>query len=210
MMWRSKPRSSPANPWEPVELVILKQKLAKLTSSICKCLSVYTTPMALPDVNDSPNDKEVQVEKQEIKSFDRFTQASQASIRKDCEELINSLTKDLLCPSCFVTMRILRGRSLQILKDEVSETTHDMFSCDKATEKGVTSLSKTTSFTIKQNEMITNLPSLSDSDSSSKNEVRRSQPHVKFKNLTHSMETPPCFCLKKFMSAIRPPILDFA
>lgn len=154
-------------------------------------------------------------------SLDVFTQVNPETMITDHNMFLNTLTKDILCPTCFVTMNLLRGGVLRILKDEQSETKPEMFSCDKSTGQCVKAMEKSTSITVKPVPKFSNL-TLCDfiSECSSDlsvplpvHEQRRSPHQVKFvdievKEKPHVPLSGGCMCMENFIDSIRPPLVD--
>lgn len=220
MMWTAITEEE-NNVWEPFELVVLKQKLAKLSCNICKCISdrLYNAA-STSKVHINPNDKNVQVGRTG-RLLDQFTQINRDVLRRHREDITNSLTTDVLCPSCYVTMNLLRGRAMKILKDEESETNAEMFSSDKSTEKHIDGVDETTSYS---NYPMPSLSSVEHGEVVSDNDkcteqgmVKRTSTLVKFGDVTMNSdqqtdsidELPlPCLCLQRFVDSIRPPFTN--
>lgn len=204
--------------WEPAELRNLKQKLAHLS---CKCITCEKSKTPSTVLMLAQNDKQVQVQERKNNLFEQFTQVNPDIMTTDHNKFMNTLTKDILCPTCFVTMNLLRGGVLRVLKDEESETNPDMFCCDKSTGKCVKAIDKSTSITNKPVPKFSNL-TLCDfiSECSSDlsvplpvHEQKRSPHQVKFVNVdVEEIKQVPingaCVCLENFIDSIRPPLID--
>lgn len=212
--------------WEPLELRSLKRQLANLN---CKCRSCEKTKKFFVDRPlEEQNDREIQAVPS--KNFlDSFVQATVSpNFPRDIGKLYfpEEIRDDISCPSCYVTLNLLRAGFAKVLKDEEIETKHDMFSCDKSTEKIVNSLEKTTSLTIRPALKHSNL-SISDhiTDRTSQSILsprKSSHREVTFllENETGSMdEREPqqfsfdtlvgnCICVDDYIDCIRPPWID--
>lgn len=143
--------------WEPLELRMLKRKLANLDSN-CKCSTAtyeYNPPPSY--TKESTSNTLYQLD-QSIQTMDYKdttpNDPKKVTICDNCTadrfHSFNIFTKNDICPACcFTHNMLLRVVPTRILKDEEIETKHEMFSCDKSTSKTVQSLEAATSLTFK-------------------------------------------------------------
>lgn len=212
------------NCYEPIELRRLKAKLASIT---CDCVSCdRKNCLVLPNVQ---LHRQVQVgePRWKLKSLDRFTQANSETINNDQTALINTLYKDILCPSCFITMNLLRGGALKVVRDQSSTTNHDMFSSDKCIGKSTRAVERCTETNASNthpkwrssNNVSVYDDNLSESTFSESSICRPEKtPHslcqVKFvdddNEALSGNNTRECVCLDDFINSIRAPISAFS
>ncbi|CAH0586951.1 unnamed protein product [Chrysodeixis includens] len=200
---------------EPLELRMLKRQLACVT---CRCdtCSYNFKPLyeKVAQLNNK-RDREVQAE-------------GGHSVAPKQRSLNKTFNHDGFCPTCCMTLQILRGGMVKVYKDVESETTKSMFCCDKATGKRTKYLEKTTSVTKKPCERISNLTlcdfisensSIAVSSSATNTppfSVRKRihKEKVKFQDTTpHLNKTTNqqftefnCTCIESFIDSIRPPM----
>lgn len=202
--------------WEPAELRKLKHKLAHLS---CKCTTCEKSKAPSTVLILSQNDKQVQVKETRTRLLDQFTQVNRETMVTDHNSFLNTISKDVLCPTCFVTMNLLRGVVLKVLKDEESETKPEMFCCDKSTGKCDRRLERSTSITNKPLLKFSNLTLCdfisecsSDLSVSVRDHEQKRSPHqVKFVDIDaqEKAQVPlsgGCMCMENFIDSIRPPL----
>lgn len=200
---------------EPLELRMLKRQLATVT---CKCdTCCYNFKPLYEKVAhlNTKRDREVQAERCHVVA------PRQRSIEKNFKD-------DGICPTCCMTMHLLRGGMIKVFKDVESETNKLMFCSDKATGKRVRCAEKTTSVTMKPSEQFSNL-TLCDyiSENSSTGAVTTSATNTppivrkrSHKEKVKFLDTPSqiykaankpfsefsCTCIESFIDSIRPPM----
>lgn len=155
MMWKTEsPRCLDA--WEPIELRMLKWKLATLDGN-CRCSSAtceYNPSTSL--TKESISNTMYQLD-QYIQTVD--FEENTPNVPKKVTTCDNSTTdrfsyfnifnKNDICPVCYLTQNMLRVVPIRTLKDEQNEIKPEIFSCDKSTSKTVESLEAATSQTFK-------------------------------------------------------------
>ncbi|KAJ0183298.1 hypothetical protein K1T71_001274 [Dendrolimus kikuchii] len=208
MIWKTL-HANTSDDWEPPELRRLKYQLANLT---CKCNTcTWNSPS-----KENHCEKEVQAERK-VNSIDRFIQAARIPIYP---ENLQYPAKEF-CPSCFITLNLLRGGLTKFMKDEESETKREMFTRDKGTRKIVKYAEKTTSFTGRPTPVYSNV-TFCDFISECSSEIsevgkykNNGQERVRFLSPIENEANQPlmsiygeCFCLDKFIDSIRPPLID--
>lgn len=213
MMWKTDLPNSQFSS-DPIELRILKQQLANVS---CKCSSCNNTCESLFEKTPRlRNKKDIEVQAERY-----FTVDPKSNF------IDNNKIKDALCPTCCMTLNILRGGVVKVLKDEESETLASMFSADKATGKRFKSVEKTTSFAkpLANYSNLTLCDFISDTSTdfikpissiaSGSHRKRCHYERVKFDDsayqIPESVATKPfrgnnCTCLENFIDSIRPPL----
>lgn len=137
--------------WEPMELRVLKRKLAKLDSN-CRCSFGANSPTTCTKESTSTlyqSDQNIQTLDYEDTISNYADKVTTCEICTCRVSPLNIFNKSALCPACFFTQNMLRVVPARILKDEEIETKPEMFSCDKSTSKTVHSLEAATSLTFK-------------------------------------------------------------
>lgn len=154
MMWKTVPPRR-LDGWEPMELRMLKQKLANLDSN-CRCGSVtYEYNPARSFTKESTSntvyqlDQNLQTEDYDITPNEPKNLATCDNCRANRCNAFNIFNKNDICPACYFTQNMWRLVQTRFLKDEEIETNPEMFSCDKSTSKTVQSLEAATSLTFK-------------------------------------------------------------
>lgn len=197
---------------EPKELRSLKEQLAQVN---CKCNLCYTYDASLRQFSDSFLE--------DIKYTKEVETQSEGKVNLQEEYIYNHV----LCPTCCMTMNLLRGGTVRILKDEESETLASMFTSDKATNKGF--MSQETIFVLKNmqqkepssqssNLTLCDFPTKTSSavtirpSKSIRNPSRkRCLDKVTFQNVHFEYPAKPqkfseCVCLEDYVDSIRPPL----
>lgn len=120
MMWQNVVSQKYGTGTEPLELRLLKQRLANVS---CKCYRHYSSRGSFEPSNDTLQTvhrmKDCGTQAERIISLDARSTFPERYI------------KDALCPTCSMTLNILRGGAVKVLKDQECETTPAMFYCDK-------------------------------------------------------------------------------
>lgn len=195
---------------EPIELWNLKRKLASMA---CSCSSCKKSKSATTEFMLNKKDQQVQAKESQKKLSHQCTQVNPQAITDGHNMFLNTITKDILCPSCFVTMSLLRGGMPRVQKDEEVETNRQMFCSEKCTERNVKVTNKSTSFLDNahkySNVTISELMSEVSSDVSEYPAFIQDKHQVKFmESEKYSQKQDPCLCLDKFINSIRPPLHD--
>lgn len=157
MMWKPiTPRCLDA--WEPMELRMLKRKLANLDSN-CRCSSSiygYNPPTSYTKESTSNTLYQLDQNIQTVDYMDTDTTPNDTKKVTTCDNWttdvfssFNIFNKNDICPACYFTQNMLRVVPTRILKDEEIETKPEVYSCDKSTSKTVESLEAATSLTFK-------------------------------------------------------------
>lgn len=141
--------------WEPMELRMLKRKLANLDSN-CKCSSVTYEFNPGTFTKESTSNTTYQMD-QNIQTVDYEDTTCNDPIKvttcNNCTanrfNSFNIFNKNDICPACYFAQNMLRFVPTRFLKDEEIETNPEMFSCDKSTSKTVQYLEAATSQTSK-------------------------------------------------------------
>ena len=212
VMWHTYP---PQYCTEPKELRLLKDRLARVT---CNCNACQRTS-DYPYGHGRPSDtlfkytKDIETQYEALVSANMKTMHAQSTVR------------DALCPTCSMTLNLLRGGVIRVLKDEESETQTSMFSSDKSTEKEIISCQRASAL---KNPTVSPVSALSDkcsfsscdfvTDTQSDVTVRntfnnshsftkRNTEKVKFRDLPSKPQARhDCVCIQDFMDSIRPPL----
>ncbi|KAJ8716656.1 hypothetical protein PYW07_003283 [Mythimna separata] len=192
---------------EPEELRLLKERLARVN---CKCSLCHNCEPSLRQLYDP--------------SFESITYTKE--IETQCEPIQNVQAEDVSkyshCPSCCVTMNLLRsqGVAVKVLKDEESETLASMFSSDKATYKGHASqmsvtVLKRANIPLSENSSVTCAPTTTSSETTIRNTKNNSLRKRCLDKVTFSVpyeypakphDAQNCVCLEDFIATIRPPM----
>lgn len=163
---------------EPIELRLLKQKLACFA---CKCLNCekYKRYNRLNKVKNGESTG-VQVDQTNVDRFskvttqDRIEDESKKNDKATGNSFISVLCNNYICPSCHYIVEFLRGHLNKVFKDVGSET-KPLVRCDKSTEKNIDRLDKTTSMIRKCNSSCTMKKQLSDELVKSDNKERKNE-----------------------------------
>ncbi|XP_022828267.1 uncharacterized protein LOC111357698 [Spodoptera litura] len=169
---------------EPLELRLLKQRLANVS---CKCNRNYSRGSYEPScdtLQTAQRSKDCGIQAERVISLDARSTFPEKYI------------KDALCPTCSMTLNLLRGGTVKVLKDQECETTPSMFCSDKC---------------IGYKDSAWELPGIL-----SPTQRKRSHPErVTFRDVPYKrcmeVKSKPlsgngCVCLEDFIDSIRPPL----
>lgn len=209
IMWHEYP--SQFSYKEPKELRLLKERLAQVS---CKCkICQQNNPYGQPSFEHIKYTKDIETQSEGLHTFSVKTMYAESAIR------------DALCPTCCMTLNLLRGGVIRVLKDEDTETTASMFSSDKSTDKGIPSQPRVSALKntclspvspLSQKCSMSSCDNLTDSTSSEvtvRNTFnnsglrKRNSEKVTFLDLPAKPQSHHgCVCLQNFMDSIRPPL----
>lgn len=194
---------------EPRELRLLKNRLAHVNCNCNICQPILPPPSDL-FFEDIKYTKDIETQSEGCTSVDAKAFS------------VDNTINNALCPTCCMTLNLLRGGVVKVLKDEESETQTSMFSTDEFSERRILSKERDTVESVNVISPFSSLtlcdfPTETSSDGTVRNTNRKKEnkrkrctERVTFLDPCSEYPAKPrvphdCVCLQDFVDAIRPP-----